>query len=131
MHVAAGSVTRLTNCVTGAKVYQRQIVRLPSYVQFAPRLLQFVAFPRCGKLAAMKSSTIPNVLTIAGVDPSGGAGIVADIKAISAQRAYACAVVAALTAQNTQAVTGVLAVDPAFVARADRYAVMPTSESIR
>jgi hydroxymethylpyrimidine/phosphomethylpyrimidine kinase len=65
----------------------------------------------------MKSTSIPNVLTIAGVDPSGGAGVVADIKAISAQRAYACAVVAALTAQNTQAVTGVLAVDPAFVAQ--------------
>ena len=60
-------------------------------------------------------SAIPNVLTIAGVDPSGGAGIVADVKAISAQRAYACAVVAALTAQNTRAVTGVLAIDPAFV----------------
>ena len=60
-------------------------------------------------------SAIPNVLTIAGVDPSGGAGIVADVKAISAQRAYACAVVAALTAQNTHRVTGVLAIDPAFV----------------
>lgn len=65
----------------------------------------------------MKSTSIPNVLTIAGVDPSGGAGIVADIKAISAQQAYACAVVAALTAQNTQAVTSVLAIDPAFVGR--------------
>ena len=60
-------------------------------------------------------SVIPNVLTIAGVDPSGGAGIVADVKAISAQRAYACAVVAALTAQNTREVTGVLAIEPAFV----------------
>ena len=65
----------------------------------------------------MKSKSIPNVLTIAGVDPSGGAGVVADIKAISAQGGYACAVVAALTAQNTQAVTDVLAVDPSFVAR--------------
>lgn len=65
----------------------------------------------------MKPASIPNVLTIAGVDPSGGAGIVADIKAISAQRAYACAVVAALTAQNTQAVTGVLAIEPTFVAQ--------------
>ncbi|MGZ9059391.1 MAG: bifunctional hydroxymethylpyrimidine kinase/phosphomethylpyrimidine kinase, partial [Burkholderiaceae bacterium] len=60
---------------------------------------------------------IPNVLSIAGVDPSGGAGIVADIKAISAQRAYACAVVAALTAQNTRGVTAVWSVDPAFVAQ--------------
>ncbi len=65
----------------------------------------------------MKTASIPNVLTIAGVDPSGGAGVVADIKAISAQRAYACAVVAALTAQNTQRVTGVLAIEPSFVAQ--------------
>lgn len=48
-----------------------------------------------------------NVLTIAGVDPSGGAGIYADLKAFAAHRAYGCGVVAALTAQNTQAVTGV------------------------
>ena len=60
-------------------------------------------------------TVIPNVLTIAGVDPSGGAGIVADVKAISAQRAYACAVIAALTAQNTREVTGVLTIEPAFV----------------
>ena len=58
---------------------------------------------------------VPNVLTIAGVDPSGGAGVVADVKAISALSAYACAVVAALTAQNTRAVTGVFAVPAAFV----------------
>ncbi|HWL73689.1 MAG TPA: bifunctional hydroxymethylpyrimidine kinase/phosphomethylpyrimidine kinase, partial [Burkholderiaceae bacterium] len=60
-------------------------------------------------------TVIPNVLTIAGVDPSGGAGIVADVKAISAQGAYACAVVAALTAQNTREVTGVLTIEPAFI----------------
>ena len=58
---------------------------------------------------------IPNVLTIAGVDPSGGAGVLADVKAISALSAYACAVIAALTAQNTRAVTGVFAVPPPFV----------------
>ena len=58
---------------------------------------------------------IPNVLTIAGVDPSGGAGVLADVKAISALSAYACAVVAALTAQNTRAVTGIFAVPPSFV----------------
>lgn len=58
---------------------------------------------------------IPNVLTIAGVDPSGGAGVVADVKAISANGAYACAVVAALTAQNTQAVTGIYPIAAAFV----------------
>ena len=52
------------------------------------------------------ASTIPNVLTIAGIDPSGGAGVYADIKTFSALGAYGCGVVAALTAQNTQAVTG-------------------------
>jgi hydroxymethylpyrimidine/phosphomethylpyrimidine kinase len=50
---------------------------------------------------------IPNVLTIAGVDPSGGAGVLADVKTMSALGAYACAVIAALTAQNTRAVTGI------------------------
>jgi hydroxymethylpyrimidine/phosphomethylpyrimidine kinase len=58
---------------------------------------------------------IPNTLTIAGVDPSGGAGILADIKTMSALGAYGTAVVAALTAQNTQAVTGIAPVPPAFV----------------
>jgi len=53
------------------------------------------------------SRSIPNALTIAGIDPSGGAGIYADLKAFSALGAYGCGVVAALTAQNTQAVTGV------------------------
>ena len=58
---------------------------------------------------------IANVVSIAGLDPSGGAGILADIKAMSAMGAYGCAVVAALTAQNTHGVTGILPVDPTFV----------------
>lgn len=49
----------------------------------------------------------PNVVSIAGVDPSGGAGILADIKTISAQGAYACGIVTAITAQNTVGVTAV------------------------
>ncbi|WP_018987991.1 bifunctional hydroxymethylpyrimidine kinase/phosphomethylpyrimidine kinase [Aromatoleum toluclasticum] len=53
------------------------------------------------------SRAIPNVVSIAGVDPSGGAGLLADLKAFSALGAYGCGVVAALTAQNTQAVTGI------------------------
>lgn len=61
--------------------------------------------------------TPPRTLTIAGVDPSGGAGVLADVKTMSALGAYACAVVAALTAQNTRAVTGILAVPPEFVVR--------------
>ncbi len=58
---------------------------------------------------------IPNVLTIAGVDPSGGAGVLADIKTFSALGAYGCGVVCALTAQNTRAVTGIQGVAPSFI----------------
>jgi len=58
---------------------------------------------------------IPNVLSIAGVDPSGGAGVFADLKAFSAHGAYGAGVVAALTAQNTRGVTGVHGVPPDFV----------------
>ncbi len=58
---------------------------------------------------------IPNVLSIAGSDPSGGAGIQADIKAISANGAFAMAALTALTAQNTQGVTGIHLVPPDFV----------------
>ncbi|QID16955.1 bifunctional hydroxymethylpyrimidine kinase/phosphomethylpyrimidine kinase [Nitrogeniibacter mangrovi] len=61
------------------------------------------------------SLRIPNVLSIAGVDPSGGAGLLADIKTFSALGAYGCGVVAALTAQNTQAVAGVHVPPVAFL----------------
>jgi hydroxymethylpyrimidine/phosphomethylpyrimidine kinase len=63
------------------------------------------------------AKAIPTALTIAGVDPSGGAGVLADVKTFSALGAYACAVIAALTAQNTRAVTGVLPVAADFIAR--------------
>ena len=63
----------------------------------------------------MTDPRIPNTLTIAGLDPSGGAGILADIKAMSALETYACAVVAALTAQNTRQVADISPVSPAFV----------------
>ncbi len=59
---------------------------------------------------------IPNALSIAGVDPSGGAGVFADIKAFSAHGAYGCGVITALTAQNTRAVDAVSAVPPDFIA---------------
>ena len=49
----------------------------------------------------------PNVLTIAGSDPSGGAGIQADLKTIEACRSFGTSVVTAVTAQNTRGVEGV------------------------
>lgn len=47
---------------------------------------------------------IPNVLSIAGTDPTGGAGIQADLKSFAAHRVYGMSVVTALVAQNTQGV---------------------------
>lgn len=60
---------------------------------------------------------IGKVLSIAGSDTIGGAGIQADIKAITMQGCYAMTVIAALTAQNTTGVTGVMDVPPAFIAQ--------------
>lgn len=58
---------------------------------------------------------IRNVLTIAGSDPSGGAGVQADLKTFAANGTYGMAVLTALTAQNTRGVTGIELVSPAFV----------------
>ncbi len=51
--------------------------------------------------------TVPTVLTIAGTDPSGGAGISADLKTFSALGAFGTAVVTAVVAQSTRGVTAV------------------------
>jgi hydroxymethylpyrimidine/phosphomethylpyrimidine kinase len=55
------------------------------------------------------------VLTIAGSDSGGGAGIQADLKTFSALGCYGMSVVTALTAQNTTGVTGIHAVPPDFI----------------
>lgn len=55
------------------------------------------------------------VLTIAGSDSSGGAGIQADIKTITAHKLYAMSAVTALTAQNTTGVYGILESTPEFL----------------
>lgn len=57
------------------------------------------------------------VLTIAGSDSSGGAGIQADIKTITAHKMYAMSAITALTAQNTTGVYGISEVPPEFVAQ--------------
>ncbi len=59
---------------------------------------------------------IARVLTIAGSDSGGGAGIEADLKTITALGAYGCTAITALTAQNTLGVVGVHAVPADFVA---------------
>lgn len=57
--------------------------------------------------APVPKAPIPRVLSIAGSDPSGGAGIQADLKSISANGGYAMAAITALTAQNTRGVRAV------------------------
>ena len=64
----------------------------------------------------MATETSPIALTIAGSDPSGGAGIQADLKTFSALGVYGAAVITALTAQNTRGVSGVFAIPPDFIA---------------
>lgn len=59
----------------------------------------------------------PRVLTVAGSDSGGGAGIQADIKVVTSLGGYAMSAITALTAQDTRGVWGVHAVPPRFVAQ--------------
>jgi len=59
--------------------------------------------------------SVPRVLTIAGSDSGGGAGIQADLKEFAAAGAHGMSAIVALTAQNTVGVTAVLEVPPSFV----------------
>lgn len=63
----------------------------------------------------MAEGSLPVVLTIAGFDPSSGAGITADIKTIAAHGCYGVSCITALTVQSTQGVTEVEGVKPAWV----------------
>lgn len=65
----------------------------------------------------METPLRPCVLVCAGLDPSGGAGIQADIEAISAQGAHALPLVTALTVQDNNAVHEVVAVDAGLLLR--------------
>jgi hydroxymethylpyrimidine/phosphomethylpyrimidine kinase len=60
---------------------------------------------------------VPVALTIAGSDPSGGAGIQADLKTFTALGVYGASVITALTAQNTRGVTGVFGIPSDFISQ--------------
>jgi hydroxymethylpyrimidine/phosphomethylpyrimidine kinase len=57
----------------------------------------------------------PVVLTIAGFDPSSGAGVTADVKTIAAHGCYGVACIAAMTVQSTAGVRRVVAMDPSLI----------------
>ena len=63
----------------------------------------------------MSTPPPPRILSIAGSDSSGGAGIQADIKAITMLGGYAMTAITAITAQNTLGVQGVMPVPAGFV----------------
>jgi len=64
----------------------------------------------------MASRTLKQVLTIAGSDSGGGAGIQADIKSMSANGVFAMSVITAVTAQNTEDVTDVFELPTSIIA---------------
>ena len=66
-------------------------------------------------IQASESPVVPRVLTIAGSDPSGGAGIQADLKTFLALHTYGLSVITSLTAQNTMGVTSIHTPPAAFV----------------
>ena len=69
------------------------------------------------------TSTLPPVLSIAGSDSSGGAGIQADLKTMLANGVFGMTAIAALTAQNTTGVTMVTNTSPGNACGADRRGV--------
>src|ERR1700724_3722837 len=81
---------------------------------------------RCGVLrfcenhnfrySRLMSQVPPIVLTIAGFDPSSGAGVTADIKTIAAHGCYGVSAITALTVQSTAGVREVASVDPKLLA---------------
>ncbi len=58
---------------------------------------------------------VPNILSIAGSDPSGGAGVQADVRVCAALECYGMAAIAALTVQNTDGVSNMIPVPPALL----------------
>jgi hydroxymethylpyrimidine/phosphomethylpyrimidine kinase len=72
---------------------------------------------------------VPVMLTIAGSDPSGGAGIQADLKTATALGVYGASVITALTAQNTLGVSGIHPVPSEFVV--EQYEAVASDLDVR
>jgi hydroxymethylpyrimidine/phosphomethylpyrimidine kinase len=69
-------------------------------------------------ISPLKTASVRTLLTIAGHDPSSGAGITADLQTFAAHRLFGTSAITALTVQSTQGVAEIQPADPAFLRRA-------------
>ncbi|KAL4420336.1 hypothetical protein ABPG77_006143, partial [Micractinium sp. CCAP 211/92] len=83
--------------------------------QFVPTLRRPSSFKEAAAQPAVAAGKVPRVLSIAGSDSGGGAGIQADLKACMARGAYAATAITALTAQNTEGVAAVHVAPTPFI----------------
>jgi hydroxymethylpyrimidine/phosphomethylpyrimidine kinase len=106
--------------LSGMRIHDDDIASLQASLERAldgmkkirDRNLPYTLEPVVTSVPAVKTA-----LTIAGSDPSGGAGIQADLKTFSRLRVYGMSVITALTAQNTSGVNGIMEVPADFVVR--------------
>lgn len=94
-------------------------------------------------MAKTVPASVPCALTISGLDPGGGAGLAADLRAFSLAGAFGCAVASVLTIQSTSGLRGVRPVSPALVVaqarevlahqdvRAIKVGALATSQNVR
>jgi len=95
-------------CFSGNK-YVRHVA---AFVQDNPSRRRHLSHPH----PAISASSRPAVLTIAGFDPSSGAGVTADLKVFAAHGLYGLSAITALTVQSTQGVRRTQPTDPGFLA---------------
>ena len=79
-------------------------------------------------MAGMRN--VPSVLTIAGSDSGGGAGVQADLKTFAAMGVYGTSAITAITAQNTVAVTAVHEIPVGVISAQIEAVVSPVASSI-
>ena len=113
--VAIGGITRdnileLKNCGLDGAAVVSALFAQPDVRAAAEELRRL-----CGKIAE-EDCPVRTALTIAGTDPSGGAGIQADIKTMTANGVFAMSAVTALVAQNTTGVKSIVECTPEFLA---------------
>ena len=112
--VAIGGITRdnileLKNCGLDGAAVVSALFAQPNVRDAASELRQL-----CDKIAE-EDWPVKTALTIAGTDPTGGAGIQADIKTMTANGVFAMSAVTALVAQNTTGVKSIVECTPAFL----------------